>query len=391
MSPRKPRLCFAIWSFNVGGAERLLIDLLKSIPRDRYELSVVCLREKGIFAHELEAAGISVLSIGKRRAFAPAALLRLYRHLRAWRPDVLNTHLWTADLWARLMGLLAGVRHIVVTEHNVDVWKSPLRRLIDRMLFNFTDLAICVGPEVRSFYVDQVGYAACKTVVIMNGIDVRRYGHDAVRRETLGAASDDFLFVCAARLHPQKAIQVLIEAVRVLVDQRAASFRVLIVGDGSERPALEAMVRQSGLQERVLFLGTRQDVPQILAAADAFVLPSDYEGTSIAILEAMATALPVVATDVGANRVVLGDGDAGLVVPVRRPDLLAQGMLALMNDRPAAVEMGRRGRVIAGSTYGIAQTAIAVLERFDGLLDAGNAMPRVTPKSAGDSGGPTGP
>lgn len=367
----RPRLCFAIWSFGVGGAERMLIALLKAIPRDAYDLSVVTLKSKGVYAWELEEAGIPVHSLGKARKVDPTAFVRLVTFLRRERPDLLNTHLWTADLWGRLAAILCGVRRIVVTEHNVDVWKSRARRFIDRALFAFTDAAICVGDEVQEFYVREVGVPAEKTVVIPNAIDLSRFAgpsRPGTVRTACGLGAEEFLFACAARLHPQKAHPVLFEAVRLLRKQGAPPFRVLLVGDGPQRAALEELAGRLGLLSEVVFLGARTDVPQILADADAFALSSDYEGTSIAILEAMAASLPIVATDVGANRSVVGDGVAGLIVPPGDPAALAAAMMRLLTDPEAARAMGRRGREVVRARHSIESATRATLELFDRLL-----------------------
>ncbi len=393
--PRKPRLCFAIWSFGVGGAERMLIGLLKAIPRDRYDVTVVTMKSKGVYACELEQAGIPVHCLGKAHKVDPVAFLRLVGFLRRARPDLLNTHLWTADLWGRLAGLLCGVRRIVVTEQNVDVWKSRARRLVDRALFAFTDAVICVGDEVRDFYVREVGVPADRTIVIPNAIDPSRLAvpPGAVRAGS-GIGSGEFVFVCAARLHPQKAHAVLLGAVRQLRDQSAPPFRVLLVGDGPQRGPLEELASRLGVRREIVFLGARTDVPQILAESDAFVLSSDYEGTSLAILEAMSAALPVVATDVGANRSVVEEGAAGLIVPPRDPAALATAMMRLLTDRVAAREMGRRGREVVRTRYSIESAAHATLALFDRLLlEAARGGPERPPalvgrdvRSRGDGG-----
>jgi glycosyltransferase involved in cell wall biosynthesis len=366
---RKPRLCFAIWSFGVGGAERMLIGLLKAIPRDRYDITVVTLKAKGVYACELEQEGIAVHCLGKAHKLDPVAFLRLIRFLRGAQPDLLNTHLWTADLWARLAGVLCGVRRIVVTEQNVDLWKSRARRLVDRALFAFTDAVICVGDEVRDFYVREIGVPAQKTVVIPNAIDLLRLAvpPGTVRAE-LGIGSEEFVFTCAARLHPQKAHAVLLRAARQLCDQGAPPFRVLLVGDGPERAPLEELAGQLELRRKVFFLGARTDVPQVLAESDAFVLSSDYEGTSLGILEAMAAGLPIVATAVGSNRSVVEEGEAGLIVPPQEPAALAAAMARLLADRVTAQAMGRRGRAVVRARYGIERAARATLELFDRLL-----------------------
>ncbi len=372
MTARK-KLCFAIWSFGVGGAERILIDLVKGIPRERYDVRVVCLRERGVYAADLEEAGIPVFCTGKSRKFDPLAFVRLLAYLRRERPDLLNTHLWTADFWARIAGIITGVPAMVVTEHNIDGWKSGFRRSVDRLLFTCTSAAVCVGEEVRKFYVEEVGYPPDKVVVIQNGIDLRHFSREAGRgsriREECGIGDAEFLFVCAARLTTQKAHAVLIEAMAQLRDRAPSPCRLLIVGDGPERGSIEALTDRHGLRPLVSFLGARTDVPAIFRAADAFVLSSDYEGLSIAILEAMAAELPVVATDVGANSTVVEEGRTGHIVPPRDPRLLADAMARLVGDRAAARQMGRAGGSVVRERYDIALTVRSTLDLFDRLTN----------------------
>lgn len=325
-----------------------------------------------MYGHELEEAGIPVHCVGKARRIDLGAFARTVRFLRAERPDLLNTHLWTADFWARIAGILAGVPVMVVTEHNVDRWKSPFRRAVDRLLFRFTTAAICVGGEVRDFYVQEVRLPPEKITVIPNAIDLRHFARAAAGggriRGECGVGDAEFLFVCAARLHPQKAHAVLLEAMSLLRERTASPCRLLLVGDGQERQPLEALTERLGLRREVLFLGPRTDVPAILRDADAFVLSSDYEGLSLAILEAMASSLPVVATDVGANSTVVENGRTGFIVPPRNPELLAGGMLRLVEDRALAAAMGRAGRAVVQERYSIELAARATAELFGRLL-----------------------
>ncbi len=378
--PARKKLCFAIWGLGVGGAERFFIALAKAVPRDRYDVSILCLKEKGLYSRELEEAGIPVHCIEKARAVDFAAFFRLLRFLRRERPDLLNTFLWTADFWGRIAGILTGVPAMVVTEQNVDLWKSPCRRFIDRLLFFFTAQSICVGEEVRKFYVQEVGYPPEKVVVIPNAVDLKDFSRAAAGggriREECDIGESDFVFVCAARLHPQKAHAVMLEAMSLLRLRAPSPCRLLLVGDGSERQPLEALTDRLGLRREVIFLGARTDVPAILRDADAFVLSSDYEGLSLAILEAMASALSVVAVAAGANSTVIEDGRTGFIVPPRDPRLLAESMGRLVENRVVAKAMGREGRAVVQARYGIESAARATLELFDRLLARHERQPR---------------
>ena len=365
----RKKLMFIIWALDVGGAERLLVKLVQRIPLDRYEPVVVCLFWKGAWAPELEEKGIRVVSMGKRKGLDPTILFRLISQIRTESPDLVNTHLWTADLWGRMAAILAGVRRIVVTEQNVDVWKRWYHKAIDRVLFRRTNYVICVSDEVVKFYHSELGVPLGRIRMIPNAIDLGPFDEPAGNglRSEFGFGRE-FLFVCAARLHEQKAHEVLIEAAGELRGRGVDGFRVLLVGEGPRRRELEAAVAARKLSGLVSFLGVRQDIPEILAQADAFVLSSDYEGMPLAILEAMAARRPVVATAVGGVPQLVTNGQTGRLVPPRQPTALADAMEALVREPGRAREMGAAGRRVIEQHYEIGSIARTTLALFDECL-----------------------
>lgn len=370
----RKKVLFVVWSLSTGGAEKFLASLVQHIPKNRYEAKVVCLKEKGLWAEEVEAAGIEVHCVDKRRRVDIPFLARLVRLLREERPDVVNTYLWTADFWGRIAALLAGVRHIIVTEQNVDLWKSRFRKLIDRALFAWTDYAICVSEEVKRFYRDELRLPENRLRVIPNAVDPAVFEKPLTEtnlRGELALDAADFLFVCVARLHRQKAHEVLIGAVAMLRDQGVENFRVLIVGEGDREEPLKSLVSSEKLGGHILFLGRREDVPSILRQSDAFVLSSDYEGTPVAVLEAMAAALPVVVTRVGGNSEVVAEGRSGFVVRPGDPAAFAGAMKNLLQDRERAVRMGSEGRDVVNKRYRIEMAAAETADLFDESLKRG--------------------
>jgi sugar transferase (PEP-CTERM/EpsH1 system associated) len=364
----RPTVLFCIWALEAGGAERFLVELAKRIPGDRFHVKIVCLSRKGAWAGEVESAGIEVVSLDKRTGIDFGILFRLIGLFRRERPAIVNTHLWTADVWARAAAVLAGVPQIVVTEQNVDLWKTWLHRLIDRILFHWTNRVICVSDEVRDFY-RKAGVPARKLEVIPNAIDLRRESTEGGDlRDAIGARPGDFVFLCAARLHPQKAHHVLIDAAGRLIQSGLAAFRIALAGEGTLRTALEEQVRVAGLGEHVRFLGFRNDVRRLLPQADAFVLPSLYEGLPLAVLEAMAASLPVVATAVGGNAAVVEDGRSGLIVAPGDAAALAAAMSRLVEDRDAARAMGKAGRHRVEAQYDIESAAARTSALFEECL-----------------------
>lgn len=366
----RTRLAFLIGTLGVGGAERFLMELVRKVPRDRYEVQVVCIARRGEFGELLAREGCDVVELGKRTGLDPLILPRLVRQLRRFRPHVVNTHLWTADLWGRLAAYLTGTPVVVVTEQNVDLWKSGLNHAIDARLLSRTDAVICVSHEVARFYRSR-GVPPEKLHVIPNAIDVTPFDRPPVEglRSEVGAAPEDFLFLSAARLHPQKAQSVLLEATRRLAGE-CDGFQVLLAGEGPLRETLEAEVRRLSLGHHVKLLGLRQDLPSLLRQANAFVLSSLYEGLPLAILEAMAARLPVVATRVGGCPEVVIEGRTGFLVPPGNAGALAQAMANLMNARDRAREMGVEGRRLVEAEYRIEQSAERTLALFDASLAA---------------------
>jgi sugar transferase (PEP-CTERM/EpsH1 system associated) len=372
LGPR-PKILFCIWALEAGGAERFLVELVRRVPRDRFDAKVVCLARKGAWAGEVESAGIEVICLDKKTGLDLTIVPRLKALFRRERPDLVNTHLWTADLWARLGAVLSGVPHIVVTEQNVDVWKTWYHRLIDRLLFRRTDKVICVSDQVRDFYRDVLRVPAAKLEVIPNAIDLE--GPPAPPgarplREEVGAGADDFVFLCAARLHPQKAHPVLFEAARSVADRGGRRFKIALAGEGSLRADLEARVRALGLETVVHFLGFRSDVRALLPQADAFVLPSLYEGLPLSVLEAMAAGVPVVVTRVGGNPGIVDDGRNGLLVPAGDAPALAEAMGRIVDDAKLARTLGEEGRRRVAERHDIERVAERTYRLFGDLLGA---------------------
>ena len=350
----KPKVIFLIWALAVGGAERFLLNLVQRFPQERFLIKVVCISHKGVWAKLLEEAGIELLTVHKRKWLDLMVLPRLISIFRKERPDIVNTHLWTADLWGRLAAILTGVPYIIVTEQNVDVWKRWYHKMIDKFLFIWTDRVICVSEMVQAFYRDHLHVPQNKLQIIPNAIDLSDFDQSPsslLARGTRDCHPGKFLFVCVARLVKQKAHEILLYSTNILVGQGFEDFHVLIVGDGELRAHLEKLKDSLSLSEWVSFLGIRTDIQSILSSCDAFILSSNYEGLPLSILEAMAAQIPVIATDVGGNSQVVRNDLNGYLVPPKNPGAFALAMSRLLQDKSKARLMGQAGRKIVETEY----------------------------------------
>jgi glycosyltransferase involved in cell wall biosynthesis len=346
MSPRpRTRVLYVIWSLKMGGAERVVFDLARRLDRQLFEPMVCCLNFKGDLAPDLEAAGVPVFVMDKRPGLDPALVPRLARLMRRQHVDVVHAHLWTSSFWGRLGALVARVPAVVVTEHNLDHWRRPWHLLADRLLARTTDEFLFVSREVEGFYRERLALAPERGQVVHNGVErppLEDLPDPQTARARLGIPSGPVVGV-VGRLEARKGHVFFLEAMARLKETRPGA-RGLIVGDGVERSTLESRCRQLGLGDTVRIVGFWPDLSEALAALDVFVLPSLMEGHPLAILEAMAAGLPVVATDVGGTAEAVDDGRSGLLVPAGDGAALADAIATLLDDPEGAARMGREAR-----------------------------------------------
>lgn len=325
--PRPLKVLYLAQHLTMGGAEELLRGVATGLPTERFEVVVGCLTREGVIARELRAAGLRVVLLpGEPGLRDQAAFLRLLRFIRAERPAVVHTFLLNAGLYGRLAAWLARVPAIYHAEQNVYVQKSPRHLALERFLAARTTRVVACCRAVADFYAAQVGIAAARLEVIYNAVDfslVEPRRDPAAARAELGLAADDLVLGTLGRLAEQKAHDVLLAALAKLADP---SVKLILAGQGPLQAALEERAEQLGLGRRVRFLGVRRDRDVLYAAMDVFVLPSRWEGLSLALVEAAGVGLPIVATDVGGNAEVVGTERAAWLVRPDDPDGLAAAL-----------------------------------------------------------------
>lgn len=341
------RILYVIDSLKIGGAEMLLVDLLRAVEGQGNETAVAYF-SPGPLGRELEALDVPALRLSRHGLADPRAVVRLLGLIRRWRPHVVHTHLTKSDLTGQLAAALGRVPVRISSAHNTDPWRrTAVLTRINRLITNRCQRVIAVSHEVRDYLVSVHAYPPEKIVTVENGIDLQRF--DPQRQQPMdrtaawGFGDEHPLIGVVGRLEPQKGHSVLLEAA-VRVAAEAPEARFVLIGDGSLRSALEAQRARLGLDGQVTFAGVLQDIPAALAALDVVAFPSLWEGLPMALLEAMAMERPIVATAVGGMAGVLHDDVTGVLVAPGAPDELARGLLQILRDPVQARRLGAQAR-----------------------------------------------
>lgn len=341
---------FLLTSMPVGGAETLLVNLIQRLDRDQFSPEVCCLKERGPLGEEL-AKTIPVHAQFTRGKFDVAVLGKLTRLMKTRQIDaVITVGCGDKMFWGRLAARRAGVPVIASALHSTG-WPDGVGRL-NRLLTWLTDAFIGCARAHGQHLVHGEGFPKEKVHVIPNGVDVDRFhpvntvGDDAPQktstREELGLPRQGPIATIVAALRPEKNHRRFLDAA-ALVLKEIPEAQFVIVGDGDLRGELESHADELDMRESVHFLGSRSDIPEILRVSDAFVLTSDNEAAPVSIMEAMATGVPVVASNVGSVHEMVIEDETGYLVPTEAP-AFAKRLVQIFSDTELETRLSQNAR-----------------------------------------------
>lgn len=370
---RKINITFLASTLPVGGAEHILLELIKHLNRDSFDVNVLCLKAGGSIGEEFRRMGIRVLDNLMSWRFDASISWRLSSILKQLKPDVL--YMFNHDdamLWGKVSSRIAGVPVVLLWVHSSFIpGKTFLVRAVNRLTINMVSRIIAISEtHKKSIESNYPALKENKLEVIYNGLDIDAYDSTCANRElsdSLRGQGFEHIVGTIARLSPEKNLEVLFRASRIVLDEQPRTL-FLVVGDGPERQRYEGFARELGIENNVRFLGMRSDVPSILKIFDLAVLSSKEEVFPMFLLEAMASRLPVVSTRVGSIEEIVQEGRSGFLVEKGDHRGLADRILRLINEEELSREMGNRGRDIVEQHFTVERMVTATERLITDLL-----------------------
>ena len=358
-----PLIAHVVYSFSVGGLENGIVNLVNRMPRERWRHVIVALtRISGEFAERIERDDVCYVELGKRPGHLVRDYPRLYRLFKQWQPAIVHTRNLAA-LEAVVPAWAAGVPVRIHGEHGWSAQDPDGRRrryqYVRRLYRPFVHRYVALSQHLADYLERRVGVPPHRIAQTYNGVDTERFCGSEQRLPIAGCpftSADDWCVGWVGRMDAFKDPLGLARAflrARELSSEAAKRMRLVIVGDGAERAALAELLDVGGAREDVWFAGERSDVPEIMRGLDCFVLPSRAEGVSNTILEAMASRLPVIATNVGGNPELIEPGMTGQLVGAGDSEALARAMLVYFGGRSLARRHAKAARRVAESRFSL--------------------------------------
>lgn len=360
---------FGVRGSSIHGVSRLFSWWFPRYDASRFDVSLCGLKHPEPATEWLAGQGIPVHHL-RRGRFDPRILGDVVSLARARKARILHVHGYAAADFGRLAARAAGAK-LVLHEHFADPRMPAYQALADRLLRGRTDAAIAVSRSTRDFLVNERSVPADRVRVIWNGAPLDEFApvprERALRvRRELGLPEEALVVGTIGRLNAQKGHRFLVDAAAVLLSRRPEA-RVLVAGDGDLVAELRAQAASLGVADRVVFAGHRTDVPDLLGALDVFCISSLYEGTPLALFEAMAAGKAVVSTSVDGCREVLEDGVTGVLVPPADAAALADGLDRVLGDEGLRAALGRQA-LAASRRYDVRSCVARMQDLYDELL-----------------------
>jgi sugar transferase (PEP-CTERM/EpsH1 system associated) len=371
MSPDLKKIVHVTFDMRIGGAEQVIYNIVENTDPSKYEVSILCLDQPvGPFGRQLQEKGCKVAALKRKPGFDLSLVTQIRHYITRNNVDVLHCHQYTPYVYG-VLGAAFTRTKVIFTEHGrfyPDQLK--LKRVSVNPLLNLlTDSVTAISSATREALVKFENFPNNKIRIVYNGIDGSRYrcAEDSNLKKSLGVNKDAKVIGTVARLDSIKNQKIMIKALKIVQQTYPKTF-LIMVGDGPEREPLEALTSDLGLSSHVLFTGFREDAHLFYKTMDIFLLTSFSEGTAMTLLEAMASSLPCIATDVGGNPEIVRDGETGFIIPSNDEITLAETICTLFGNEELMKKIGNTGRERFEEQFTVEKMVRAYEDMYDGKL-----------------------
>jgi sugar transferase (PEP-CTERM/EpsH1 system associated) len=346
-----PLIVHVIFSLGVGGLENGVVNLINQMPEDAYRHAIICIKNSTNFSQRIKRNDVEIYELNKKEGHDWLSFVHMYRLLRQLKPNIVHTRNLAAMEY-QIPALLAGVKYRIHGEHGWDVFDPEgnnkkyqwLRRMLGLMIHRFIPLS----RQLQNYLENRVGISHAKIFRICNGVDTKKFYPLTQQKQLQNCPlqfNDNLVYIgTVGRMHGVKDQMTLVKAFVQLLEEQpelTQSVRLILIGDGPIREQALEFLRLKHLENLAWLPGKRDDVAEVMRCLDLFVLPSKAEGISNTILEAMATGLPVVATNVGGNPELIDDGVTGSLVEKEDYVAMMHSIRDYLNDREKRLLHGR--------------------------------------------------
>lgn len=362
----KTRVLQVIGGMYLGGAERVVSNIVTHLDSDKYDLVIYCIHGVGELGEDLISRGYKVELLGRNTGILET-LVKIKKYINSYKPHIIHTHTISAFLAIGPLAVLTNLPKWIHTFHFGNYPHIKRSYLYSKRIFGrFAAKLVTVSDSQRTAVIKYLSASPSKTLTIFNGVHVNSYIDDPdIRysiRDEFGYGNNDIVLACIVVFTEQKGLSYLLQSIDKTVD-KIPNMKLLLVGGGPLEAALKKQASELKHKDVITFAGWRKDIQQIMCGVDAFVLPSLWEGLPMVLLEAMASKLPVVVTDVADNLEVVGQGIAGYVVPPADASALSDATVELLSDMVKAKIMG----VVALKRFQESYTVDIMVSNYDKL------------------------
>ena len=374
---KPPLIAHVIYRLGTGGLENGLINLINQMPSDKYRHIIICLKGSTSFRERLQRQDVEIVDLKKQEGQDWNSFLSFYRIIKQYQVDIVHTrNLGTIEY--QVPALLAGVKYRVHGEHGWDVFDPEgnnkkyqyLRRLLSPLIQIFIPLSI----HLEDYLLQKVKIPANKIRRICNGVDTQKFFPKKHKQALLDCPlifdNKNIYIGTVGRMHGVKDQITLVNAFILLMQENPdllGQVYLILVGDGPLKEQASKLLKQHQLNEYAWLAGERKDIAEIMRSLDVFVLPSQAEGISNTILEAMATGLAVIATEVGGNPELVKNYETGLLVPPSNPVAMAKAVDILIKDKEKRQQQGKKGKQSVLENFSIKAMVNKYTDVYDSL------------------------